>query len=114
MFVISHWISSEKRWTVAGGVRAPASLAGAYGDEARIQAVIPCRRSRARPAGAVCLPAGSERHDGVVRSARPGPCLAANSAGLRPFFLTTRQPPLDRSRMNDDTEALCDATGQIC
>ena len=60
------------------------------------------------------LPAGSERHDGVVRSARPGPCLAANSAGLRPFFLTTRQPPLDRSRMNDDTEALCDATGQIC
>ena len=59
------------------------------------------------------LPAGSERHDGVVHSVRRGPCLAANSAGLRPFFLMTRQPALDRSWMDYDTEAPCDPAGQI-
>ena len=59
------------------------------------------------------LAAGSERHDGVARSARPSPDPAANSARLQSFFLTTRQSPLDRSRMNDDTEALGDATDQI-
>jgi len=60
------------------------------------------------------LLAGSEHHDEGARNVRPGPCPAVNSVRLRRFFLTTRQPSLDRSWMNDDTEALCDATDQIC